>query len=144
MTEVRERATALADDASAKLLLIDGPPGVGCPVIAATTNTDLVVAVAEPTLSGEHDLERLIDLAGRFDIPVAVLLNKADLSAEGAARIREVCARRGLPLLGEVPFDERMARVLDGMARGEELGDSAGGASVSAAWERVEELVGLS
>jgi len=118
VTEVRTRAKAMAEETGADLLLVDGPPGIGCPVIAAITNTDLLVAVTEPTLSGESDLLRLIALARRLGVSVAVVLNKADLSARGAGRIRQMVADEGLALIGEIPFDPTLASALDRLAAG--------------------------
>lgn len=116
VTEVRGRADAAAGPHAADLVLIDGPPGVGCPLIAAVASTDLLLAVAEPTISGAHDLGRLVDLAQRLDVPVRVVLNKADLSASGAGGIRELCEARGIPVVAEVPFDPQIASLLEASA----------------------------
>lgn len=139
VTEVRSRAAVLADEISADLTLIDGPPGVGCPAIASITNTDLLVAVTEPTLSGEHDLLRLVTLARRLGVPVAVVLNKADLSDAGAARIRTRVADEGLRLIGEIPFDPALAHVLVRLAAGEGHAalDSPGVTAARDSWARV-------
>jgi len=141
VTEVRERASRLAEESLADVLLIDGPPGVGCPTIAAITNTDQLVAIAEPTVSGAHDLGRLADLADRLGVPVAVVLNKSDLSAEGADQIRAMCRDRGTPLLGEVPFDPAVARFLGQLACGIEPGtlfaSSPGLKAAADAWVRI-------
>ncbi len=110
VTEVRGRADALADRDGAGLMLIDGPPGVGCPAIAAITNTDLLITVTEPTLSGEHDLLRLLTLARHLRVPVGVVLNKADLSDTGAERMRARVQDEGLELIAEVPYDTGVAR----------------------------------
>jgi len=109
VTEVRSAADGLAEKGQAALTLIDGPPGTGCPATAAIANTDLLVAVTEPTLSGEHDLARLTALARRLGVPVAIVLNKADLSARGAGRIRTLAAAESLPVIAEVPFDPALA-----------------------------------
>ncbi len=86
VTEVRRLAGRLADRTSAPLVLADGPPGVGCPVIASITDLDQVLVVTEPTVSGVHDLERVLDLAAHFRVPAGVIINKADLNpAAGAA-----------------------------------------------------------
>ncbi len=98
------------------LVLIDGPPGVGCPTIAALADTDLLVAVTEPTVSGAHDLARLLDLADSFSIASVVVLNKADLSTEGREGVRALCAERGVDLVAEVPFDESLASTLETMS----------------------------
>lgn len=119
VTEVRSRAVALGAEHGAELLVIDGPPGTGCPAIASVTGTDLVLAVTEPTRSGVHDLGRLEELVRRFGLPFAVVLNKADLSKIGAREVRELCDSRGLPLLAEVPFDPALASALERLATGE-------------------------
>lgn len=118
VTAVRERVAALAADDGADLVVIDGPPGVGCPAIAAMAGVDAVLAVTEPTLSGEHDLRRLAELARRLRVPVAVVLNKADLSASGAARVRRTCGELGLALLAELPYDDGLPAALEAVAAG--------------------------
>jgi len=119
VTEVRSRAAAMAEKTGADLLLVDGPPGIGCPVIASITNADLLVAVTEPTLSGESDLMRLVTLARRLDVDIAVVLNKADLSESGAARIRSLLLAEDIELVGEIPFDPTIASLLEFLARGD-------------------------
>lgn len=119
VTAVRRKTDELAGARGIERMWIDGPPGVGCPAIAAITGADLVVGVTEPTVSGEHDLMRLVTLARRFKIPVAVVLNKADLSESGARRLRERIADEGLELIGEVPYDPAVAMMPERLARGE-------------------------
>lgn len=119
VTEVRRKTDELAGARGIERMWIDGPPGVGCPAIAAITGADLVVGVTEPTVSGEHDLMRLVTLARRFKIPVAVVLNKADLSESGARRLRERIAAEGLELIGEVPYDPAVAVMPERLACGE-------------------------
>ncbi|MDR3686950.1 MAG: P-loop NTPase [Coriobacteriia bacterium] len=114
VSEVRRLGSAEALDTEATVVLVDGPPGVGCPAMASMAETDLLVAVAEPTVSGQHDLVRIVELAGRFNLPVLVVLNKSDLSPSGAERIRELCHLRELPLIAEIPFDPRIAQVMSG------------------------------
>ena len=112
VSEVRRVGSAEALEAEATIVLVDGPPGVGCPVMASIADTDLLVAVAEPTISGEHDLARIVELARRFDLPVRVVLNKSDLSASGAERIREFCRLHELALIAEIPFDPTIAQLM--------------------------------
>lgn len=137
VTEVRRLASEAAEQHAADLVVIDGPPGVGCPLISAVASTDMLIAVAEPTVSGEHDLGRLVDLAEQLGVPVHVILNKADLSAEGASKVRELCAARGLPLLGEVPFDTALAD-LSTVFEADVAGGSPGLREVVSAWRAVE------
>jgi MinD superfamily P-loop ATPase len=88
---------------------------MGCPVNAALTGADLAVAVTEPTRSGLHDLERVLDLAAWFKVRTACVINKADISPEVASEIREACHRRGVEVIGEVPFDRSIP---EDLARG--------------------------
>jgi MinD superfamily P-loop ATPase len=125
------------------LVLVDGPPGIGCPVIASISGADGLLAVAEPSLSGEHDLRRLVTLARQLRVPVKVVLNKADLSAVAAERLRVTCREEGIELIGEVPFDEALLPALERMAQ--EDGSEALGAEASSGvratrsiWERLE------
>jgi MinD superfamily P-loop ATPase len=110
VTLVRNQALVLAEEMGADLLLVDGPPGIGCPVIASVTGADLVLAVTEPTVSGAHDLERAADLVQGFGLPLAVCINKTDLNPEMAGRIRHVCVNRGFPVVGELSYDTAVVR----------------------------------
>ena len=146
VTEVRRLGSQAVEEHHAEVLVIDGPPGTGCPLIAAIASTDLVVAVAEPTISGAHDLGRLVDLTHRFQIPVRVILNKADLSADGAARVRDLCAERGVPLLAEIPFDTALADVgnlFAADASASAPGSSVGLERLALAWSALEREMGL-
>jgi MinD superfamily P-loop ATPase len=142
VTSVRERVGELAVECGAELVLVDGPPGVGCPAISSITGADGVLAVTEPTLSGEHDLRRLVTLAQQMRVPVKVVLNKADLSAAGAGRIRATCRDLGLDLVGEVAFDAGLPPALEAVAQGTSLPPSLDGLtsvrSMHAVWSRLE------
>jgi MinD superfamily P-loop ATPase len=143
VTAVRERAEAVAEEAGAELVLVDGPPGIGCPVIASISGADELVAVAEPSLSGEHDLRRLVALARQLRVPVSVVLNKADLSPGAAERLRETCRDEGLSMIGEVPFDEELPAALEQMAAGEAgapADESPGGRAAREIWKRLREV----
>ena len=102
---VRAKARSIAEEKGFDLVLIDGSPGIGCPVIASVTGASLVLAVTEPTLSGLHDLERILSLAGHFRIPSAVCINKYDINSEMADSIEKYCDEKTIPVIGRVPFD---------------------------------------
>ncbi len=136
VSEVRRLGSAEAADHDAALVLVDGPPGIGCPVVASVADTDMLVAVAEPTVSGEHDLDRIVALARRFDLPVRVVLNKSDLSAVGAQRIREYCRTHGLSMIAEVPFDPTIS---DWPPHEGPHGVGSAILEVARAWKRIEE-----
>ncbi len=105
VTQVKQSARLLAARSGADLLLVDGPPGIGCPVIAATTGADLALLVTEPSVSGVHDLERVLGTTRHFGVPAAVCLNKADINPAQAARVQAICREQGVPLAGTIPFD---------------------------------------
>jgi len=106
VTLVKQKARELAQHRGAALVLIDGPPGIGCPVIAAIGGADLALIVTEPTVSGEHDLERVLGLADHFSVPSAVVVNKADINPRRADAIERVCRSRDIAFLGRLPYDE--------------------------------------
>jgi MinD superfamily P-loop ATPase len=102
---LRQKAKELAQERQLSLVLSDGPPGIGCPVISSLAGASLAVIVSEPTPSGEHDLVRIVDLCDHFQVPVGVIINKADLSVDYHRRIETFCDERTIPLLGSLPFD---------------------------------------
>ena len=112
VTEVREHAEAVAKAKQKDIVLIDGPPGVGCPVISAITGVDLVVVVTEPTVSGIHDLQRIIDVARHFNIPQSVIINKRDINSQKASEIEDFCRSQHIPLLGSIPYDVSVTKAM--------------------------------
>ena len=98
--EARNRAKALGLDT----ILCDGSPGVGCPVISSLSGARLAVGVVEPTPSGRHDFARVAELCRHFRVPLAVIINKADINAAEADAIAALCAENGHTLLGRLPF----------------------------------------
>lgn len=119
------------------LIIIDGPPGIGCPVISAASGADLALIVTEPTAAGVHDLERIQKTTEHFGVPALVCINKADLNLEGSATIEAFCRQRGIPVVGHIPFD---LSVTQAMVQG--LPVTAYGTSVAASalrhiWEQV-------
>jgi MinD superfamily P-loop ATPase len=109
---VRQNAVKLAEEAGRELVLVDGPPGIGCPVIASLSNVDAAVAVIEPTLSGIHDLKRVLQLLDHFEIVPSVIINKYDLNMNNTASIRVFCEENKIPILGMIPFDENVTKAM--------------------------------
>jgi MinD superfamily P-loop ATPase len=103
---VKHMARAKAQEEGAELILVDGPPGIGCPVISALSGADIVVIVSEPTLSGLSDFGRIADLAQGFGAKCALVVNKADVNCEVAESLLEESRRRDIPCIGWVPYDE--------------------------------------
>ncbi len=106
----RARGTVLREGVS--VLLVDGPPGIACPAISSLAGANVALLVTEPTDSARADLLRIAELAGRFRVPFGIVLNKADLSREGAHRTEELCAERHWPLLARFPFVEEIPRCI--------------------------------
>lgn len=108
VTLVREQARRAAQRADLDLILVDGPPGLGCPVTAALTGADHTLLVTEPSQSGLHDLHRVLDLAGHFGVPAMVCINKYDLSLRLTGEVETACADRGIPVVGRIPYEPRV------------------------------------
>ena len=107
---VRKETRQLAEERGLELILTDGPPGIGCPVIAAIGGATALVIVVEPTVSGIHDMERVVDLAAHFRVPGMVIVNKYDLNVEMTETIEQLAVKRNLVVLGRVPFDPVFTR----------------------------------
>ena len=137
VSKVRETARTLAEDRKADLILVDGPPGVGCAVIASVSGASLVLVVTEPTLSSAHDMVRVLELTRHFAIPTAVCVNKWDLNAEMTERIESEARRAGAAIAGRVRYDKGVTRAqLQGLAVVE---TDAGplGEDIRAVWENL-------
>lgn len=105
VTTVRNAAREIADGNGSDMVIIDGSPGIGCPVIASVAGADCALIVTEPTLSGEHDLRRVADLVAHFSIPSMVCVNKWDINAEMTGRMESAAAERGIPVAGRISYD---------------------------------------
>jgi MinD superfamily P-loop ATPase len=136
---VKEEARALAREKGIPFLIVDGPPGIGCPAIAALAEADLALLVAEPTVSGIHDLERALDMADHFRVRTLVTVNKGNLHPEGMDRIEERCRERGVPTLEWIPFDEAVTRaMIRGLPVTEHHPDSPASWALVRLWEDVK------
>ncbi len=113
VTEVKENLYAFSD--GEEWALIDGSPGIGCSVIASITGADAVVAVSEPTKSGQNDLKRVLEVARHFGIPAFVCINKYDLNMEMTDKIERFCGENGFPVIGKIPFEPAIIKALQGL-----------------------------
>ncbi|MBW1683595.1 MAG: ATP-binding protein [Deltaproteobacteria bacterium] len=116
VAQVRQEARSVAERDGIDLILVDGPPGIGCPVHASVTGCDLALVVTEPTPSGEHDLERVLGLLDHFRVPAAVLVNKHDLWPDLTTRIEGLAKKTNAAVVGRLPFSPEVPRAL---ARGD-------------------------
>jgi len=109
---VREKAENIAVEQNLEYVLIDGPPGIGCPVIASISGTDLVLIVTEPTLSAMHDMERILGLTEHFRVPAIVCINKYDINLKNTREIERFLRENNIELVDKIPFDLDMVRAL--------------------------------
>ncbi|HHX75604.1 MAG TPA: 4Fe-4S binding protein [Firmicutes bacterium] len=124
-----------------ELVIIDGSPGTGCPVMASVTGTDFALLVTEPTLSGLHDLSRIIPLVRRFTPHCAVCINRCDQSRRLAERIEEYCTKEKVPVLGLIPFDPAVVSAVNSGRTAVELPGSPAGLAIRTVWQRLQPLL---
>ena len=105
VTVVRNNAKMIAEAKKKNLIIIDGPPGIGCPVISSISGVDLVLVVTEPTLSAIHDLERILGVAYHFEIPAVVCINKYDINLDNTEKIERYCMSKNIDVVGKLPYD---------------------------------------
>lgn len=137
VTLLRRRARQVAVDVSAGLLLVDGSPGIGCPVIASMTAADAVLVVAEPTASGLSDLARVLELADRLDVPALLCVNKADIHPATALRIERLGAAHGARMVGRIPYDPAVTAAQLAGRTIVEYGDSPAARAIRSLWRNV-------
>jgi len=141
VTRVRNEAKEIAEREKRHTIIIDGSPGIGCPVIASLTGVDLIMAVTEPTLSGQHDLERIIELADHFGIPVMVIVNKWDINEGITERIESMAADRGASPAGRIGYDRSVVQSMIRKQTVVEYSRDGVSAEIRAVWDTVESLL---
>jgi MinD superfamily P-loop ATPase len=109
---VRQNAKLIADRMNLDYVITDGPPGIGCPVISSLSGASLALLVTEPTLSGIHDLERVIGVCRHFGVPVLVCVNKYDLNEQNTSQIEGYCGKEGIDVAGRISFDNVMTEAI--------------------------------
>jgi len=134
---VRTKAAELAGKEKSSCVIVDGPPGVGCPVIASIGNTDLALIVTEPGLSGLHDLKRAAEMAAHFRVEAAVAINKSDVNEGISNEIEDFCRERGMLVAGRIPYSTDFVRAQLAGKSIVEYGDCAAAASVREVYDRV-------
>ncbi|GAF87126.1 unnamed protein product, partial [marine sediment metagenome] len=107
---IRKEAKRIATEQNRDLIIVDGSPGIGCPVIASITGANLVLAVTEPTISAQHDLDRVIELTEHFRIPTAVCINKYDINVKIAEAIERKTNERDLKVIGRIAYDTAVTK----------------------------------
>ncbi|MHB9072294.1 MAG: ATP-binding protein [Desulfobaccales bacterium] len=140
---LKQQARELAKARGAGLVLCDGAPGIGCPVISSLSGAHLAVAVTEPTPSGRHDLERVADLCRHFQTALAVIINKHDLNYEEAARIEAFCQAESYPVIARLPHDMLVTRAMIQGLVVTELPETDFSRELAHAWAKIAALAGL-
>ncbi len=112
VTLIKEKGKEAAHEQAFPLMMVDGPPGIGCPAIAAASEADLALLVAEPTCAGVYDLDRVLQLVDSFRLPSLVVINKADLHPDGAEAVERLCRGRGVRVAGHIPYDDAVPRTM--------------------------------
>jgi len=110
VTLIRREAKQIAAEGKNDLVIVDGSPGIGCPVIASITGSDLVLVVTEPTISGRHDLDRVTELTEHFNVPTLICINKYDINLNIAEEIKATTLGRNLKVVGEIPYDPAVTK----------------------------------
>jgi MinD superfamily P-loop ATPase len=137
VTVVRNYARILAKRENLSHIIIDGPPGLGCPVISSLSGVNLALLVTEPTLSGMHDLERVIGLCQHFHVPAMVCINKYDVNEENSRRIVEQCKTQGIEVAAQIPFDTSVTEALIRGLSVVEYSHNGVAKQIEALWESV-------
>ena len=144
VTLVRHEARTLAEENNLDLILTDGPPGVGCPVIASIGGASAVLIVTEPTVSGIHDMERVVQLSAHFKVPAMVCVNKYDINLDLTRNIENFTKEKGLGFLGCVPFDPIFTEAMVQSQTIFEYGNgSKAGEAVKGIWNSLSNALGL-
>ncbi len=138
---VRQEAKELAEKEKKDLIIIDGPPGIGCPVIAAIGGVDVVLVVTEPTLSGLHDLKRILEVANHFNIPAMACINKCDINPENTRVIEAYCAEKGITIAGRIPYAPEVTMAMMNVLSVAEYPCGQVTKEVKRLWKKVEEYM---
>jgi MinD superfamily P-loop ATPase len=141
VSRIRREARDIAEREGRGLIIADGSPGIGCPVIASLAGADMALLVAEPTVSGIHDMQRVADLCAQLGVRAAVSVNKSDVNPEMTARIEAYARERSLARVGRVPYDEDVTKAQIEGRSVVEFSEGPAAEAVRALWERVEEAL---
>lgn len=138
VTQVRQVANQIAENGKMDYIIIDGPPGIGCPVIASITGVDLAIIVTEPTLSGIHDMERVAQVSKHFKVPTKVVINKFDINPANSERIEKLCDKENIEVIAQIPFSRKVSEsIVQGIPLVEYCTNGLVH-TISSLWERIK------
>jgi len=135
---VRNKAKEMAEENNLDWVIIDGAPGIGCPVIASLSGVDVALIVTEPTMSGLHDADRVIQVAKHFDVPVKLVINKYDLNCDMSEKIEKYCQKRKIPVVGKILFDEFVVKAMVERKTVVELSEGKAREEIFNIWDRLK------
>ena len=141
VTAVRKKAEERAGELSIPLMIIDGSPGIGCPVIASLAGVDYALIVTEPTLSGIHDLARVIALAKHFRIKAGVVINKYDINERISKEIESYCGKEGTSIVGRLPYDKTAYQAVVAGKSIVQFPESPLAKEITRLWQRVQSIL---
>lgn len=137
VAKVRQESKKVAAEIGAEYIICDGPPGIGCPVVSSLSGANMALLVIEPTLSGIHDMERVIGVCHHFNIPALVCINKYDINEENSQKIERYCKTQNVEVVAKIPFDNV---VTEAMVKGipvVEYSESAVSKEIKSLWQNV-------
>jgi len=138
VTQMRQAAKEMAEKNNLYYIVIDGPPGIGCPVIASLANVDLALIVTEPTLSGIHDMERVAQVSKHFGVPTKVVINKYDINPDNSEDIKKICQKEDIEVISQLPFSQKVSEsIVHGVPLVEFTRDGIAG-DIAMLWERIK------
>ena len=141
---VRQEGKKLAESKQLDLIITDGPPGIGCPVIASIGGASSVLIVTEPTVSGTHDMERVAQLAAHFNVPSMICVNKYDLNPTETMVVEEIAKEKGVTILGRIPFDPIFTKsMIQGQTIFEYNTKSEAGEAIKEIWGKIAHQLGI-
>jgi len=140
---VRQQAKKIADEQDLDYIISDGPPGIGCPVISSLSGASLALLVTEPTLSGMHDLERVLGVCLHFGVPALVCINKCDLNEDNTRQIEAYCSNQGVEVASKIPFDNIVTEALVHGVPVVEYADGRISREMGTLWQKISTLSGI-
>jgi MinD superfamily P-loop ATPase len=134
---VRQQAKQITEEQDLDYIISDGPPGIGCPVISSLSGASLALLVTEPTLSGIHDLERVLEVCRHFGVPALVCINKCDINEDNTRQIEAYCSAQGIQVASKIPFDNVVTEALVHGVPVVEYADGSVSREIAALWQKV-------
>jgi MinD superfamily P-loop ATPase len=138
---VRQNARRIAEERGLSYIISDGPPGIGCPVISSLSGANMALLITEPTLSGMHDLDRVLGVCSHFGVPALVCINKYDLNEENTHQIEDFCRRQGVEVISRLPFDNVVTEALVQGLPVVEYAKNGIAAELKTLWEKVSAVL---